>query len=76
MLSCSGSGPEGRSPTILLLATSRTCTVSSSLAQTRSDLPSLVSMMPRGRWPTRIVSFTSSVSLSMTVIELPFSFET
>jgi hypothetical protein len=33
-------------------------------------------MMPRGRWPTRIVSFTSSVSLSMTVIELPFSFET
>ena len=38
MLSCSGSGPEGRSPTILLVATSRTCTVSSSLAQIEKRL--------------------------------------
>jgi hypothetical protein len=40
------------------------------------DLPSLVSMMPRGRWPTGPVSLTSSVAPSITGIELPFSFET
>ena len=76
MLSSSGSGPEGKVPTILLLARSRICTVSSSLAQMSSDLPSLVSMMPRGRWPTGTVSLTSSVAPSITEIELLFSFET
>ena len=76
MLSCSGSGPDGRSPTISRLATSRICTVSSSLAQISTCLPSLVILMPRGRWPTGIVACTSSVALSITVNELPFSFET
>ena len=40
------------------------------------DLPSGLSTMPRGRLPTGIVAFTSSASPSITVIELPFSFET
>ncbi len=76
MLSSSGSGPDGRSPTISRLATSSICTVSSSLAQISRYLSSLVSMMPRGRWPTGIVSVTSSVALSSTVIEFPFSLDT
>ena len=58
------------------LATSSICTVSSSLAQISRYLSSLVSLMPRGRWPTGIVSVTSSVALSSTVIEFPFSLET
>ncbi len=76
MLSCSGSGPEGSVPTISLVATSRICTVSSSLAQISNDLPSRVSMMPRGRWPTGMVCLTCKLALSITLIELPFSFET
>ena len=59
MLSCSGSGPEGSVPTMFPVATSRIWIVSSSLAQMRSCLPSRVSMMPRGRWPTGIVRLTS-----------------
>ena len=76
MLSCSGSNPDGKVPTISLLARSRICTASSSLAQIRSDFPSLVSMMPRGRCPTGMVFLTSSLSLSITEIELSFSLDT
>jgi hypothetical protein len=40
------------------------------------NLPSLETVMPRGRWPTLMVLITSMLSLSRTLTELPFSFET
>ena len=50
--------------------------VSSSLAQTRISLPSLVMVMPRGRWPTGTVLTVFIWSRSMTLIVLSRSFVT
>ncbi len=58
------------------VAVSSTSMRSSSLAQTKSSLPSLLVVTPRGRRPTFQVPVTASVSLSMTLTELPFSLVT
>ena len=48
--------------------------VSSSLAQTRISLPSLVMVMPRGRWPTGTVLtvFIWSRSIMLKVLSRSF----
>ena len=50
-------------PTISLVAVSMISTVSSSLAQSKTNLPSWVMVMPRGRWPDLIVLTTSILSI-------------
>src|SRR5262245_55922546 len=50
--------------------------VSSSPTATRMNFPSLLNSMPRGLWPTLIVFMTASLSISITLIVLLFSFET
>ena len=70
---CSGSGPDGSSPTSFKVFVSITAIVSSSPRQTNISASSLLSAMPRGLWPVLTVRVTSSLSRSMTEIELPFS---
>jgi hypothetical protein len=72
----SGSGPEGRLSTTCWLAASITSILSSSPTATRTNLPSLVNSMPRGRWPTLMVLVTVHLSVSMTETVLLFSFDT
>ena len=70
---CSGSGPDGISPTSFRVFVSMTTIVSSSPRQTNIRASSLLSAIPRGLCPTLTVCVTSSLSRSMTDIELPFS---
>ena len=72
-LNCSGSGPDGISPISFRVFVSMIAIVSSSPRQTNISAPSLLSAMPRGLWPVLTVRVTSSLSTSMTEIELPFS---
>ena len=58
------------------VAVSSTSMRSSSLAQTKTSLPSLLTVMPRGRRPTFQVAVTAIVAVSITLTELPFSLDT
>ena len=59
-----------------LVAVSIIWMVSSSPTATITNLPSRVNSMPRGRWPTLMVSVTVHLSVSITDTVLPFSFDT
>src|SRR5215813_10993 len=72
----SGSGPDGRLAITSPLLVSITWMVSSSPTATRQYLSSLVSSMPRGRWPTLMVLTVSILSVSITLTVLLFSFDT
>ena len=75
-MNCSGSGPERSERTTLPVLVSSTSIRSSSLAQTKTSLPSFDTVTPRGRRPTFQVAVTAIVFVSMTLTELPFSLVT
>ena len=71
-----GVEPEGKSPSASSVLALMTRMVSSSPRQTNTCVPSLLTAMPRGRWPTLMVLTTASVAVSIMVMLLPFSFDT